>query len=218
MIVTSVPAAGARIALTFDDGPCLPFTRGILAAFGEHGGRATFFVRGSALGPETRRVALEAQAAGHELGNHTEHHLRFAPPWPVPVDDATIRAEIEQTDAKLVELTGERPRLVRPPYGLALARVDRIASLLGYRATVRWNIDARDWQSPPPGLIVKRLLANERALPGAIILLHDGSPDNRGWRDGTVAAVHQLLPRLRALGLELVTVSQLLDAVATPAR
>jgi peptidoglycan/xylan/chitin deacetylase (PgdA/CDA1 family) len=214
VIVESVPAARPRIALTFDDGPCVPFTRGVLAAFAEHGGRATFFIRGGALGPQTRDLVLQAQAAGHEIGNHTERHLRFESPDGTPVDDAIIRAEIEETHAKLAAVTGERPLLVRPPYGLALERVDAVATPLGYRATVGWSIDARDWKSPRPERIVGRLLGRRRVLAGAILLLHDGSPTGGGWREPTVIAVHQLLPRLKALGLEPVTVSQLLDAAS----
>lgn len=41
-IVCSVTNAGDRIALTFDDGPSIPYTEQILEVLASHGAKATF--------------------------------------------------------------------------------------------------------------------------------------------------------------------------------
>jgi peptidoglycan/xylan/chitin deacetylase (PgdA/CDA1 family) len=223
----SADDADKRIALTFDDGPLLPYTEQILDAFDEHQARATFFIRGGAVTERTSRLVLRAQQAGHEIGNHTQNHLALAGASP-----ETIEAEIAATHDLLFQLLGSPPPVIRPPYGRGCAAVDLCASTFGYRATVLWNISPSDWSKPPPETIVSRVLAGENPdqgevvqhcryserspLTGAIVLLHDGcAREQEGEsRFGTVKAVRSLLPELQSRGLELVTVSELLEIEA----
>ena len=143
---------------------------------------------------------------GHELGNHTYDHVDCAH----EVEHEVVRDQIARTSATIERVTGVAPRLIRPPYGKDVARVAKIGRELGLASTVLWSAQAWDWEEPRPEQIVERVLRD--VAPGAIVVLHDGAPpyDARS-RDGTVAALAQLLPRLRGDGYELVTVSQLLD-------
>lgn len=205
-IVTSVATEAKRVALTFDDGPHPRYTELILDTLAAEGARATFFIRGGAINRETIEIVKRTAAEGHDVGNHTHHHL--------PLDahsDATIEEEVRRAHFQLAEILGRPPALIRPPYGRALARVDAIAAPLGYRATVHWSIQADDWLMPPADTIVQRVLA--QLAPGAIVLLHDGcAPEQAGdSRQGTVEALRQMIPHVRQCGYELVTVSQLLD-------
>lgn len=62
-----------EVALTFDDGPCEPYTGEILDILKGYNVKATFFMVGRNVDkfPETaKRVA----AGGHEIGNHTYSH------------------------------------------------------------------------------------------------------------------------------------------------
>jgi peptidoglycan/xylan/chitin deacetylase (PgdA/CDA1 family) len=220
-VVCSGNRASDSIALTFDDGPLLPYTGQLLDAFDEYAARATFFVRGSAVTAETSPLVLRAHDAGHEIGNHTHNHLSL-PDAP----REKVEAEIAATHGLLVELLASTPRLIRPPYGRGTGVVDELASALGYRATILWSVSPSDWDTPPPAAIVERVLAGENRdvrracgcaerspLSGAIVLLHDGCPrTGQGEsRAGTVTAVRELVPSLQSLGLRLVTVSELLD-------
>ena len=220
-IICSVENAGDRIALTFDDGPLIPYTEQILETLAEHNAKATFFVGGRALTPASRDVVAQAHAAGHEIGNHTEHHCDLS-----QADVTTIATEVSETHDQLAELLGSPPRLIRPPYGRGCAAVDVFASTLGYRATVLWNVCPMDWNQPPADSIVSHVRAgdNPRAgeiemychytprspLPGAIVLLHDGALQDGESRGETVKAVQEIVPQLQSLGLQLVTVSDLL--------
>ena len=69
---------------------------------------------------------------------------------------------------------------------------------------VLWTVDTSDYQMPGVSVIVQRALSGAR--PGAIILLHDAG----GNRTQTVAALPQIIKRLRARGYKLVTVPKLL--------
>ena len=208
-VVEAIQTSRKLVALTFDDGPTRPYTELVLDVLASSAVPATFFVLGAAVVPETSPFVVRAAAEGHELGNHTHSHLSFVD---VRHED-TIREEILWTHRTLTALTGKEPDLIRPPYGHGLALVDTVATSLGYRATVGWSVEAEDWAEPPADEIVERLLTELH--PGAIILLHDGWPPDEGpaSRRTTVEALKLLLPELKARGYELVTVTQLLDAV-----
>ena len=69
---------------------------------------------------------------------------------------------------------------------------------------VLWSIDTRDWAHTPVGEICENVRSN--AKDGAIILMHDFI----GKNSPTPAALRRIIPMLRELGYEFVTVSTLL--------
>jgi peptidoglycan/xylan/chitin deacetylase (PgdA/CDA1 family) len=69
---------------------------------------------------------------------------------------------------------------------------------------VLWTVDTGDFTRPGTAAIVDR--AVNRAKNGAIILMHDGGGD----RSQTLAALPEIIRRLRARGFQLVTVPQML--------
>src|SRR6201996_9064145 len=62
-----------QMALTYDDGPNDPHTLRLLDVLAKHNAKATFFLIGKyvRLRPD---IARAIQAAGHEIGNHTDSH------------------------------------------------------------------------------------------------------------------------------------------------
>jgi hypothetical protein len=119
------------------------------------------------------------------------------------------RLQIELTEAVISGITGRYTRLLRPPYSstpdAVRGRDDRaLAALAGSRYfVVLANYDSKDWQRPGVGRIVAN--STPRGSTGGIVMLHDGG----GNRSQTVAAVRDLIIRLKARGFQLVTVSQL---------
>ena len=84
----------------------------ILDLLGELDQRITFFVVGKDASLEKNHAALRAIAgAGHEIANHSFLHE----PWLHLYSDAELRADFEQTEAALLEATGQRPRGFRGP-------------------------------------------------------------------------------------------------------
>ncbi len=187
-----------RVALTFDDAPHPLFTPLLLDTLAQLHLRATFFVIGwnAVAYPYFVRDLVQA---GHDLGNHTFHHLRLPK---LPPDE--IREEISACSEVLYSLTQERVRYFRPPGGRYSREVLRIARELGL-TTVFWTDNPGDYQNLPEDTLKKRLFS--RLRPGGIVLLHDN----------VVGSLH-LLPRLAHLaqekGLALGTVTHLVSLQA----
>ncbi|HUH15248.1 MAG TPA: polysaccharide deacetylase family protein [Gaiellaceae bacterium] len=203
-ILAAGPGRARRVALTFDDGPAAS-TEDVLDVLAAESVRATFFVIGRNVAgrePTLRR----ARAEGHELGIHGFEHLNAL----LVRDAATLSGELTGCADELERAVGERPRLVRPPYGGDAGRTAREAGRLGLGPVVLWTVLGFDWEDgEPAGSIAARVL--EEAQPGAIVCLHDGDrKDPAVTRDATVAALPAIVQGLRRDGYELVTVSELL--------
>jgi cellulose synthase/poly-beta-1,6-N-acetylglucosamine synthase-like glycosyltransferase len=96
---------------------------------------------------------------------------------------------------------------MRPPYSFSTDSLDdgywqlvEDAHAHGY-VTVLADLDARDWQRPGVGAIVRN--ATPKRGRGAVVLLHDAGGD----RSQTVAALEVLVPKLKAAGYRFTTVS-----------
>ncbi len=167
--------------LTFDDGPNPTATAHIVQTLERERVPATFFMVGAHVRryPDlTRRVAQ----AGHEIGNHTEHHVKLHVRGP-----ARIRAELEAAHRAIAETTGTAPRLFRAPHGYRNPFVGPIARQLGYRV-VAWTFGV--WDSARPGAEEIRRRVRAKSHPGAIVLLHDGDGyDPAGDRRQTADAL-----------------------------
>jgi peptidoglycan/xylan/chitin deacetylase (PgdA/CDA1 family) len=190
------------VALTFDDGPSR-WTELILDVLANHGASATFFVVGSLVAGR-EEVLRRAIAESHELGNHLFSHVDVR-----RLGARAIAAELRATSAVVAAATGVRPRLVRPPFGAAPQRVQRVAGPLGMGPAIMWDTNPHDWERDDAEEIAHALLAAVR--PGSIVLLHDGlTPEQRADRSSraTVDAVDIVLTALRERGLRTVTVSQ----------
>lgn len=156
---------GPAVALTFDDGPHPEGTPAILEILAAAEAKATFFMVGEQV---ERRPGLAAAvtAAGHTVGLHGQCHrnqLRLAP--------RTLDSDTARGIAVLEEVTGTRPTLYRPPYGIfsptGLALVGR-RSL----APWLWSRWGRDWRrtATPRSIAAK---ATQELGAGDVLLLHD---------------------------------------------
>jgi peptidoglycan/xylan/chitin deacetylase (PgdA/CDA1 family) len=188
------------IALTFDDGPDEK-TSAILDLLDEHEAAATFFVLGRQV-KGREHVLRRTVESGHELGNHSFSHPRFAELQPPEIEDELVR-----TSNAIEGAVGFRPRLMRPPYGLGAFAASPVATRLGMK-TVLWSVNPKDWDQAEPEQIVEGILAGAR--PGAVVALHDGAA-RRGDRAPTVVALATVIPRLERQGYRFVTISTLLQ-------
>ena len=197
---TSVHVDGPYIAMTFDDGPSAALTPKLLDLLATRHIKATFFVIGENVA-ERPEIVARAVREGHEIGNHSWSHPYFA-----RLSDDAIRSQLKRTDEAIVNATGVRPKLLRPPYGSITARQKRwIHDELGYDI-ILWDVDPLDWKRPGAAVIANRIVKNTRA--GSIVLSHDIHP-------GTIEAMSSTLAQLQEKGFKFVTVSELI-AMATP--
>lgn len=185
-------------ALTFDDGPHPYLTDEILDILAEYGVKATFFVIGKNAEKYKKQVA-RAYSEGHEIGNHTYSHLTAS-----EKNLGSLTNELKKTDDIIYSITGQRPKLFRPPTGYCNSVAVQSASELGYKI-ILWTVDTRDWAHTSAASIEKNVSKN--IGNGAIILFHDYI----SGASSTTEALRYLLPRLIDEGYAFQTVSELLS-------
>ena len=197
------------VALTFDDGPCHPYTEGLVEVLSREGIRATFFMVGNNV---VREPNLAAEAASeHAVGNHTFTHPHLT--WS---KGSTVREELARGQEAIHDATGAVPTVFRVPHGWYGPQVISGARELGMRC-VGWSVMAWDWNKPPPETIQRRILRG--AGPGGVTLLHDGQDTDaypKSDRSRTIAAVPRIIESLGQDGYRFVTVPELMSLDGPP--
>ncbi len=186
---------GTALALTFHGAGDPALATRVLAELRSAAATVTVFAVGSWLqaNPSMASAILDS---GHDLGNHTYHHLAMSSLGAPTADD-----EVARCAALLRQQTGSIGRWFRPsgtPQSNATIRA--AARKAGYSQCVSYDVDSLDWTDPGPAAVTRRVLALAR--PGSIVSLHLGHA-------GTVAALPSVLEGLRATGLRPVTLTEL---------
>jgi peptidoglycan/xylan/chitin deacetylase (PgdA/CDA1 family) len=186
-----------EIALTFDDGPG-PYTPQVLGILRKFKVKATFFEVGF-MERWFHTSTTKALQEGHVIGDHTESHAKLG-----LLKRPAQREQIVSQAEWLHKLGAPRPRLFRPPFGSFDDRTFTVLHNNNRMLMVLWSVDAQDYRRPGARAIVRRVMKG--AKPGAIVLMHDAG----GARSQTVAALPEIIRRLRKRNFVLVTVPQLL--------
>lgn len=179
------------VALTFDDGPSPATTPRLLDILKEEKVPATFFELGSLVRKNawiTKRALME----GHEIASHTMWHQNFA-----RLSLADAQADVAEANAAFVEAIGYVPELVRPPYGSTNGQTAEAMNAV----MITWSVDTMDWKYRNTASILSYL--ESQISDGGIVLMHD-------IHATSVDAVPAVINRLRELGYEFVTVSELI--------
>ena len=185
-------ADARRVYLTFDDGPSRSATAAILEILAREGVPAAFFMVGDFVQrePALARAAFEA---GHEVGNHTQHHIKLHRRGP-----SRIRRELEEAHGVISGAVGRAPRTFRAPHGYRNPFVGRTVRRLKY-TLFGWTFGV--WDSARPGAEEIRRRVRARLAPGAVILLHDGDGyDFNGDRTQTAQALPGIIRDARDAG------------------
>lgn len=198
-MLTQGNPARAEVALTFDDGPCVPYTLQILDILRFYQAQATFFCLGKNVGL-LPTLAARMCKEGHLVENHTWSH----PVLPEIADTQILSSELTRCTEAITEATGVRPAFFRPPYGKYDSRVVTCCQAHQLRP-VLWTIDSRDWLPSDADAICANVIG--KIQRGAIILFHDGEGD----RSSTVEALPRLIAWIQQHQFHLVTLRQLLS-------
>jgi peptidoglycan/xylan/chitin deacetylase (PgdA/CDA1 family) len=222
------PVERPALLLTFDAGSHSSGASEILDVLAAEGVRTTFFLTGEFIHDHpdlVRRIVAD----GHEVGNHTETHLHLTR-WEEErrhttrpdVDRARLLAELENTQAAFMALTGESMApLWRAPYGEYNKEILAWAAAAGW-AHVGWtpSMDTLDWVADTDSHLYRdaeeigrRLLdlpdRDDHGGRGAIVLMHLGS--ERPAQDQLGKILPQVLAGYRARGLRLLTASAMMQ-------
>ncbi|WP_194948784.1 polysaccharide deacetylase family protein [Actinomyces trachealis] len=166
--VVRVRGGGQRVVLTFDDGPLPGVTELLVEVLGAHNMTATFFM----LLTRARKVpslVRDVAEAGHEVALHGLDHRRMTT---LPPGEAT--EWLRRGHSELQEILGQPVRWFRPPHG-AQSVTNRVAAGRLGLAPVLWSGTTWDWKDVSHKERVAK--AMQDAVPGAIILAHDGAAD-----------------------------------------
>ena len=194
-----------KIALTFDDGPNEPYTSQLADLLADREVRATFFQVGRAVlrFPEvTKRLAYD----GHLIGNHGFTHA-----FPTYLNRRTLTTDVRKGMDALATV-GVAPALYRPPWLLRIPSLNAVLKAEGLQAISGEFCHALEVFQPSAELIAKGVLA--KAVPGSIIIFHDGWDGKGANRASTVAAAAIVIDQLSREGYEFVTVDELLGLPA----
>ncbi|MEY2704546.1 MAG: hypothetical protein RL407_608 [Bacteroidota bacterium] len=171
------PRTDRSLYLTFDDGPVPGITDFVLEQLAKRSQVATFFM----VGDNARKhpsLLREVVAAGHGLGNHTQHHLAG---WKVSTPRYLL--DIQLCDEALASVLGHAPGLFRPPYGwMSPYQASAVAK---EKKIVMWSLLGRDFD---PSLSSAQCLQGicKRTSSGKILVLHD--------QEKTLNQVKNILP------------------------
>ncbi|EFM10076.1 polysaccharide deacetylase [Paenibacillus curdlanolyticus YK9] len=199
-VVWEVPTDRPMIALTFDDGPNPKQTNEILDVLKQYEAKCTFFVVGKrveAYPDVARRIVGE----GHEIANHTYHHIYFQS----SSSERQVQQELELAEQAINQATGQHSVLFRPPGGMFDEKLVSVANHMGLKPVIwSWHQDTKDWVRPGVYRITSRVLRN--AHHGDIVLFHDFV----AGKSQTKEALETILPELHKRGYQFVTVSELM--------
>ena len=133
---------------------------------------------------------------GHEIGNHTMHHLRMN-----ELTAEEVYSEIDGVNQMVHDSLGIYPKIMRPSYGSANYQVVAISRMLGCE-TVFWTEDSYDWDPDKSAeYIINR--ATKNMGEGCILLFHNSAPK-------TKETLRAILDDYKAKGLKIVPISELL--------
>ena len=159
------------IYLTFDDGPHPEITAWVIDELKKHQIKATFFCVGDNLKkhPETAKQLL---TEGHQIGNHTMHHIKG---W--KHKNVDYLKDIEDCDTEIRKIHEQmndekaQPRLFRPPYGQIKPSQIGLLREKGYEI-IQWSDLSCDYDKH---LNCEKSLSAlvKNAKPGSIVVFHD---------------------------------------------
>jgi peptidoglycan/xylan/chitin deacetylase (PgdA/CDA1 family) len=162
---------GKVIYLTFDDGPHPEITAWVMAELKKHQIKATFFCVGDNL-KKFPEVAKNLLTEGHQIGNHTMHHIKG---W--KHNNGVYLNDIENCETEIREIHGQldieraQPLLFRPPYGQIKPSQIKLLRTKGYEI-IQWSDLSCDYDKH---LNCEKSLSAlvKNAKPGSIVVFHD---------------------------------------------
>ena len=156
------------VLMTFDDAPD-NYALEIAEILHDHDVPAIFFVNAMYLDDQEGQDQLQAiHDMGFEIGNHTYNHPNLQ-----EISEEAQRAEIVDTNDRVEELIGVRPRFFRPPFGAQTDYSYQVAEEEGMQS-MNWSY-GYDWESQyqDPDALADIMVNSEFLSDGANLLMHD---------------------------------------------
>ena len=188
--------ASKHVALIFDDGPVPAQAEAFRELFAQEQVRVTwaYVAREVQQHPELARAA---QAAGHEVANHSFSHQHAR-----QIDDEALRTEIVAAQHVFTATLDVAPAWYWKPF----AESDPRQAALWQEAGIRDfgftpQVWSNDWDR---GQTAEQIFAaaTTGVVDGSLIIFHE-------WREETLAQMPAILAELRRQGCTFLTISEL---------
>ncbi len=194
-IVCSADTNKKEIAISFDDGPAVNYTPQVLALLKYHNIKASFFCIGNRI-HGNEHIIKQIIGDGHIIGNHSySHHF-----WFDMFSSKKMLADMQQMDGAMEAVTGSRPKLFRPPYGVTNPNLSK-AIRKGNYTPVGWSVRSLDTVIKEEGELLRRV--RKGLKPGAIFLFHDTSKT-------TLNVLPEFIKEVKKQGYDIVPLDKLL--------
>jgi peptidoglycan/xylan/chitin deacetylase (PgdA/CDA1 family) len=185
-----------EVAISFDDGPAKNYTPQILQVLKQYNIKAAFFCIGNRIS-DNKDLLQQVHNEGHIIGNHSFTHSL----WFDFFSHATMSEELAMTDDAIKSVTGYRPHLFRPPYGVTNPNVKK-AIVNGNYIPVGWSVRSHDtWIKDEKKLLCR---VTHNIQHGDIFLFHDTNKT-------TLNILPTFIQHLQQKGYNIVRLDKLLD-------
>jgi peptidoglycan/xylan/chitin deacetylase (PgdA/CDA1 family) len=188
-----------EIAISFDDGPVENMTPSVLEILKQHHVQAAFFCIGKNVAAHAA-LLQQIHDEGHLIGNHSFTHNA----WFDLFSQKRMQEELLMTDEAIKKVTGLRPKLFRPPYGVTNPTVKKVVAKGKYTA-IGWSVRSYDTVIQDEQKLLRRVTRNIR--PGDIFLFHDKCIS-------TVHILPTFLQLVKQKGFSIARLDKLLDIEA----
>ena len=183
-----------KVAISFDAAWGSDYTEKLLSILEKYNVKTTFFLVAFWIDKYPDMVK-RIDECGHEIGNHSAKHPNMS-----QLSEERIKEELTITSNKIVEITGKKDVLFRPPFGDYNNRVIKTAKTLGYYV-IQWDVDSLDYKDYGAKAIIDRVL--NRVKEGSIVLFHNNATY-------TAEALPLILESLQNSGYQIVPISELI--------
>jgi peptidoglycan-N-acetylglucosamine deacetylase len=194
-IVCSANTTKKEIAISFDDGPVTSYTPEILQLLKQDNIKATFFCIGNRIAGN-ENIVQQIKNEGHIIGNHSySHHF-----WFDMFSAKKMQDDLQQMDEEMKRVTGLRPKLFRPPYGVTNPNLKKAIVNGGY-TPVGWSVRSMDTVIKDGEKLLAKI--NASLKPGAVFLFHDTSKT-------TLEVLPQFIQEVKNKGYQIIALDKLL--------
>lgn len=188
-----------EIAISFDDGPAENYTAAILEILKSENVKATFFCIGNRIAGN-ELLLKQVKEEGHIIGNHSySHHF-----WFDMYSAGKMQDDLKKMDTAMEAVTGLKPKLFRPPYGVTNPNVKKAIINGGY-TPVGWSVRSMDTVIKDETKLLGKVTAGIR--PGAVFLFHDTSKT-------TLNVLPEFIKEVKKRGYEIIPLDKLLALTA----
>ena len=166
----------------------------ILKVLDQYKVKASFFVVGDWAERYPQSVKMIFKA-GHEVESHSDTHADMT-----KLSREGLQREIRKSNRKIEAITGQKPKLFRPPSGAYDNEAIKVIEEEGL-FPIQWDCDSLDYRDLTADQMWERI--SKKLRRGSILLFHSGTKNTAG-------ALPQIIEAIRAEGYEFVMVSELI--------